>query len=452
MNYMGTKKIYIKKLKNLDIFYNKLSEDEVKTYQEVKEEDHNYADALIMLGLHFASIRDFKMSRDTLGKIKKCHGEYLFYLSNFIIANTFIDEGEYDAARGKFKYFRNFNYYYGDCYDKVLDLFDDNGNDKFIHPLIDLIRAVSRILNCLRLNDEYEKYICHYTRPSTAFSLLGDNNSPSSLRLNTIKNVNDPMEGKILYDYLSVPNRDRVRASSFITCFTFNRDSLNQFRLYGKDKEQEASGVSLVFDKDFFSEDLKLFNSIAYKLNETPIKPNGDNKIDKLPVYRCVYIDVEYDYIKLARRDEIEFYRESKVKDFENYLIDIKSKTLEVKKNLNKIKEISKKIQNLKNEKIDEYIYDTFNYILLPLKVLVKHAAFENEQECRIFFITDLFDERIVSDVNNKTMYLEYEPSVREHIKEIYLSIGAYQYEDLFIRNLGEDSKVFCSKNPFRNK
>lgn len=40
---MDTKKIYIKKLKNLDVFYNKLSEDEVKTYQEVKEDDHNYA-------------------------------------------------------------------------------------------------------------------------------------------------------------------------------------------------------------------------------------------------------------------------------------------------------------------------------------------------------------------------------------------------------------------------
>lgn len=451
---MDTKNIYREKLKNLDIFYNKLSEDEVKTYQEVTEKDNNYAKTLIILGLHFASVRDFEMSRDTLGKINKHNGKYLYYLSNFIIDNTFIEEGKYDLAMVRFKIFRQFNYYYGDCYERVLDLFDDNDNDndKFIHLLIDSIRAVSRILNCLRLNDEYEKYICHYTRSSTAFSLLGDNNSPSSLRLNTIKNVNDPMEGKILCDYLSVPNSDIVRAGSFITCFTFNRDSLNQFRLYGKDKGQEASGVSLVFDKDFFSEDLEFFNSIAYKLDELPIKPNGYNKIDKLPVYRCVYIDVEYDYIKLARRDEIEFYRESKVKDFENYLMDIKNKTLEVKKNLNEIKEISKEIKNLQNENIDKYIYDIFNYILLPLKILVKHAAFENEQECRIFFITDLFDERIVSDVNNKSMYLEYEPSVREHIKEIYLSIGASQYEDFFIRNLRDSYKVHHSKNPFRNK
>ena len=49
-------------------------------------------------------------------------------------------------------------------------------------------------------------------------------------------------------------------------------------------------------------------------------------------------------------------------------------------------------------------------------------------------------------------MYLEYEPSVREHIKEIYLSIGASKYEDFFIRNLRDSSKVHHSKNPFRNK
>ena len=104
------------------------------------------------------------------------------------------------------------------------------------------------------------------------------------------------------------------------------------------------------------------------------------------------------------------------------------------------------------NDKSNEGLCNVVNYILLPLKFLIKHAAFEDEQECRIFFITDLFDERIVSDANNNSMYLEYEPSVREHIKEIYLSIGASKYEDFFIRNLRDCSKVHHSKNPFRNK
>ncbi len=104
------------------------------------------------------------------------------------------------------------------------------------------------------------------------------------------------------------------------------------------------------------------------------------------------------------------------------------------------------------NDKYNEGLYNVVNYILLPLKFLIKHAAFEDEQECRIFFITNLFDERIISNVKEKSMYLEYEPSVREHIKEIYLSIGAYQYEDFFIRCLRDSSKVCRSRNPFRNK
>ena len=41
---------------------------------------------------------------------------------------------------------------------------------------------------------------------------------------------------------------------SFISCFTFNNDSLNQFRLYGKQDNKEASGVSLVLRKIFFQE------------------------------------------------------------------------------------------------------------------------------------------------------------------------------------------------------
>ena len=100
----------------------------------------------------------------------------------------------------------------------------------------------------------------------------------------------------------------------------------------------------------------------------------------------------------------------------------------------------------------NESMYDVINYILLPLKFLVKHAAFEDEQECRMFFITDLFDDRIQSNFNEKSMYLEYEPLVRENIKEIYLSIGAYQYEDFFVRSLRDSSKVCRSRNPFRNK
>ena len=90
--------------------------------------------------------------------------------------------------------------------------------------------------------------VAHYTRPSTAGKLIaGDSAKASPLRLSTVKNTNDPTEGKILYGYLhkscGLPSgvldveqeSDSQALAAFISCFTFNHDSLNQFRLYGKE-------------------------------------------------------------------------------------------------------------------------------------------------------------------------------------------------------------------------
>ena len=96
-------------------------------------------------------------------------------------------------------------------------------------------------------------------------------------------------------------------------------------------------------------------------------------------------------------------------KDFNDYLRTINEKTIETKNNLNKIKSI---LRNIIKNNINDDVFDVINYILLPLRFLVKHAAFEDEQECRIFFITNLFDKRIVSNVNEKSMYLKYEEAI----------------------------------------
>ena len=409
----------------------------------------------INFGTFLAKHNQFDYAIELLEKITECDGEY-FFIAKFIIGEIYIYQGEYSRALKYFECTKSFYHYESECLIRILGLSDY----KVIKYLISLKKAIDNILNRLKLDNKYEEFICHYTRPTTAFSLLGcsgDNKYPSNLRLSTIKNVNDPKEGKILFDYLGFPNRE-IDLASFISCFTFNHDSLNQFRLYGKENNQEASGVSIVFRKDFFDEYSESYNFIGHEGKELqialPYLENNDsikkNEIKKLPVYRCIYIDQESDYIKLAKRNEIDFYRKGmSSKDFNDYLKDIDEKTIEIKNNLNKIKNILKYI--IKKTTNDE-LFDIVNYVLLPLRFLVKHAAFEDEQECRIFFITNLFDERIISNVKEKSMYLEYEPSVREHIKEIYLSIGAYQYEDFFIRCLRDSSKVCRSRNPFRNK
>lgn len=110
---------------------------------------------------------------------------------------------------------------------------------------------------------------------------------------------------------------------------------------------------------------------------------------------------------------------------------------------LKKIKELSRKKTKNKDSIIE--------FLLLPINFLVKHAAFEDEQECRMLYLTDLHNEKITT-CENRFMYLNYRPEVKKYVHKIYLSSGAYKYEDFFIRLLDGEDKVRLSTNPFRNK
>ena len=436
-----------------------------KAFRDIVRSDNpeDFAFICITFALLLKKYNKLDDVKKVLKNIIEDDGEY-FFIASFIIGEIYLHLGDYENAIISFMNSKKIYYYESECFIRILEA----SNKIIIRDLINLKNATAEILNYLRLDAEYEEHICHYTRPNIAFLLLGgdkDDEKPSKLRLNTIKNVNDPTEGKVLFDYFNLPNRE-IEPSSFISCFTFNHDSLNQFRLYGKENNQEASGVSIVFKKDFFGGYSRFFNFIEYGLRESPINNLSSSedilsinenvnvidgsKITKLPVYRCIYIDVESGYIKLAKCNEINFYSKGLSEHFNAYLKVIKNKELGVKRNLNKINVILSRIIN--NKYFYNGVFDVINYILLPLKFLVKHSAFEDEQECRMFFITNVFDERIISNVKERSMYLEYEPSVRENIKEIYLSIGAYQYEDFFIRSLRDSSKVCRSRNTFRNK
>lgn len=101
-------------------------------------------------------------------------------------------------------------------------------------------------------------------------------------------------------------------------------------------------------------------------------------------------------------------------------------------------------------------VLQTLVFILQPLRYLVKHAAFQEEQECRMVYIGDLpEDERIHTEWENNQMYLEYAEPVRESLDKIYLSPGAEPYADFFkrkLRNLAKEGGIRRSQNPFRNK
>lgn len=347
----------------------------------------------------------------------------------------------------------------------------------------------------------YEHKFAHYSRCETAFKLIGKSQtgSPSAFRLGSVGNVNDPKEGVVLGQYLGKCCKlasdifiDNEPYATFVGCFTFNHDSLNQFRLYGKENNQEASGVSLVFLSGFFGRDNRAMhinnpmrvddqdhklkdeddeaNEILkrpeFSMNERGDKANIDKPI-KYNLYRCIYIDPETGYLSLARRDKATFYQEcansrnSKNLDsiremaearWENY-----SKIIERKEN--GIRDLMRRLTCLIDEIYEDganakEFVDRFMRIgLLKLQYLVKHAAYQEEQECRMIYVTGWKDEKIQSDYKLKTIYVECDGSVVEHLDGIYLSPGAKDAKDHF-RVLLRDTeiKIRESRNPFRHR
>ena len=388
-------------------------------------------------------------------------------------------------------------------------------NERIRNTLSELRRITLNLMNNLIISPllgDYESKFAHYTKASVAWKIISskainntkkerNNEKPSAFRLNLIKNVNDPMEGLALYKFLqqscllskefSIYSKiTNVSEYTFISCFTFNHDSLNQFRLYGKENNQEASGVSLVFPSNFF--DFNLDNHINaiiglknnktldhFKEKNTEIDSNSKQLLNKQPLYRCIYLDPDTGYVSLAKRDKVTFYREllaegKNIKELskeaeirwnnyiDKHIIKIEKSTkesleqisAEIENLYTDIKDLLDKKELLESEKT--HILETLHFILLPLQYLVKHAAFQEEQECRMIYITSLDNEKIQLDWDSKQVYIEYEPEVKAHLDKIYLSPGALIYEDFFRHELDDPKnpkkRVRISSNPFRNK
>lgn len=90
-----------------------------------------------------------------------------------------------------------------------------------------LVRTVDNVLSLLQVDfNENERKVAHYT------SLLGFRKlicEDSPLRLASGDLMNDPSEGRLLYEFLSIESE--LADDTFLTSFTFNHNSLNQFRL-----------------------------------------------------------------------------------------------------------------------------------------------------------------------------------------------------------------------------
>ena len=520
-------KIYAQAQFNLGVAYHAQDEPEqaIKTWSNIRRSDDSkiYAQAQFNIGNTYKDQGNPEQAIVAWSNIRREEADPETYArAQFNIGKIYEDKGDLERAKEAYCNAQDFFYYNYERVKRILEC-----PPKVIKKLRGIAENTDEVLKSLQIIPDFESQVAHYSRASTAFTLLEKkrkDQKPSHFRLSTIRGVNDPTEGLVLGKYWAQQGISETihtnDTATFISCFTFNHDSLNQFRLYGKENGQEATGVSLVFKKEFFSDQSDTLEFIAAPSIDPPSKLGQDSSketeksesnklIGKSTLYRCIYLDPETGYLTLAQRDKSTFYREhnededtdakGKWEDYyeliskiegrvETHLLNkennedtdtkekrgkyhesISTKEEGVETHLlnkennddNSVSSILKSIftedhlYNKCNKDEKQKILEAIRFILLPLQYLVKHIAFQEEQECRIMYITQFRDKKIHGNREEQKMYVEYEESVLSRIDKIWLSPGAAKYQDFFrilLDKEDNDNKVRISQNPFRNK
>jgi len=375
----------------------------IEKYEKAIKLEPEYSYASIRKGIALINLADVKQDEHNLyAEATKCFVETEKSILDILVCLNKKDGEQVIRTRVLYPLL-NLGTDDGNFFEKITSSLPQIECDKYKEIYILSIFIISQ----LRINNEYEKSVAHYTTETTARELLFNK---SKFRLNAINNSNDPREGKTLLDYL-FPSKDissnDTEYKAFAGCFTFNHDSLNQFRLYGKDSYQEGTGLSLIFREDFFSKRSKMATE---KDNETGAdrlsKILGlEDESKKYTLFRCIYIDPKEQRVEtLGQKERYIFYREmeketakEEYKKYKEYIDDV----------INTVDEKMCELKDLiQRSNLDQNVIEL---LLINLRYLIKHLAFKEEQECRIVKICNTNEEN--------RMYIEYETEIFYSIK-----------------------------------
>ena len=297
---------------------------------------------------------------------------------------------------------------------KVLKKFKDGYADTsgFIREICMILEitpedyaAIENVIKILKVgSDELENIaIGHYTRLDTIKILIKKKNNANNedkgayLRLTNGRQMNDPLEGKILLDYiLDNNNLDKDLTLKkwdptywYISSATTETDSLPMWKQYGGN----AEGGMLIYDSGYLK-------SIIEK--------------EDVDIYRVCYIDVVENKIKKIfskslEDDEIKEFKE--LKELVDNINHLKNKIKELKENIEslkeKIKNEERNIENLKDtlmketEKLELYIS-----MLSDIAFLFKKDDYSYENEYRIVVNRAYNEEEIEEQVNPNYNFL----------------------------------------------
>lgn len=351
-------------------------------------------------------------------------------------------------------------------------IFDEKEIEKIKETILDKIENICGLTEDIKYtllvfnsfdNIEQERRVAHYTKPAVLFNLLKGEN-PSKFRLNIVDFMNDPSENQVLTSWLNISNHPDNEIKSFLASFSFNHNCLNQFRLYGNEDNIIGSGVSIAFNKNFFGLDtqrsinneiisshniksIKSFENKQVKLETEQIEIKSANTLYPLPLYRCLYFDPKTGYMALAKRNKQSFYLENKNEkipeiidsEWDKYIKSLHEteKISCIRDNLEKIKELIEELSNNPELKKISNLDELLSLAVLPISCLIKHAAFEDEDECRMIYITHIADDNIVEPHDYQSansLYVEY-THVEEYIDNIYLGPQCKMQHKIWLQN-----------------
>ncbi|PXY99224.1 tetratricopeptide repeat protein [Gilliamella apicola] len=410
---------------------------------------------------------------------------------------------------------------------KNLSMFEEKQRDELVVKICDIreltIDIQKELLVEFNLNESknndgliFERQVAHYTKPEVLFNLL--KNKPSDFRLNVVDFMNDPTENQVLTDWLGINTENNNEIKTFLASFSFNHNSLNQFRLYGNENNIVGSSVSVVFNKKFFGDDIKrsinpesinyFFNNTDFglakndsaksvvatmrlnnsnenlnqksdntrnDLNENSVPKNSETVAEKnitssvgsLPLFRCLYFDPKNDYISIAKRNKYSFYLEHQSDSPKNidakwkaYLeqLNEEAKINTVREKLQQIEEIIHSLKNPEEPKQKEIIEKITNLdqlialALMPISCLVKHAAFEDEDECRMIYITNIADDLIQAPKDYayaNSLFVNY-GKIEDYLEKIYLGPQCQPHHKLWITNHVRTSQSKTRSKPIK--
>ncbi|MNJ21778.1 putative beta-lactamase HcpD precursor [compost metagenome] len=166
--------------------------------------------------------------------------------------------------------------------------YQDKAERYILSPKITEIRI--KLLNILKVNIKAIETMTHYTSLTVGNALLLEE---SSLRLGHINALNDPNEGKLLWRFLDCSPVESKPV--FVGCFLPDDDSLNMWRFYSKDHQNDdACGCAITYNiADFFKFNLLKELSISQQQSEYEISfPNtGKSPQESATFYRIIYIN-----------------------------------------------------------------------------------------------------------------------------------------------------------------